>query len=157
MKALQFLPIAATALALVVSGCTKQDRTAANTAVQDAAHDTKVAMSNVAHDTRAAMSNAWNDVRDYSYDRRNDFTRAAKAMSSDFDAKMSKLRADYSEATASASRKAAMNELKRDEADYRQKLDALGNATGATWDAAKNNVIAAWDKVQASYHRAMSN
>ena len=131
---------------VIVTGCNKQDRTAASTAVQDAYTD-----------TNATMSNAWADVKAYSYERRDDFTKSAKALSSKFDAEMSQLRANYSEATASASRKMAMEELKRDEADYKSKLDALGNATAATWDSAKQNVIAAWDKMQASYHKARAN
>ena len=70
---------------------------------------------------------------------------------------MSELRANYSDATASASRKAAMAELKDSEADYKAKLDALGTATADTWDSAKQNVIASWDKLQASYFKAKAN
>ena len=139
---LRFLSLSSLAVALA-AGCSQQDRTNASTAVQDAYQDTK-----------AAVSNAWDDVRDYSYDKKNDFTTSARAMSSRMESEISQLRANYSEANASASRKAAMNQLKNDEADYKAKLDALGNATADTWDAAKQNVIAAWDKLQASYHKA---
>jgi hypothetical protein len=145
------------ALAAFITGCTKQDRTNANTAVQDAYADTKAAVKEGYADTKAAMSNAWDNVRDYSYDRRNDFTNEAKAMSSRMDADLQRLRTEYSEAKASASRRAAMDELKNSEADYRQKLDALGNATAATWDSAKQNVISAWDRMQAAYHKARAD
>ena len=50
-----------------------------------------------------------------------------------------------------------MAELKDTEADYKAKLDALGTATADTWDAAKQNVIASWDKLQASYYKARAN
>ena len=50
-----------------------------------------------------------------------------------------------------------MTELKSSEADYKQKLHAMGNATAATWDSAKQNVIAAWDRVQASYLKARAD
>jgi hypothetical protein len=143
------LPIAiltAACASLVTTGCNKQDRTTASTAVQDAYADTKT-----------AMSNAWDDVRTYSYEKRDDFTRSARALSSKFDSEVSQLRANYSDATASASRKIAMDELKNSEADYKAKLDALGHASAATWESAKQNVIAAWDKLQASYHKARAN
>jgi hypothetical protein len=144
------LPIAAILTAacasVVLTGCNKQDRTAASTAVQDAYADTKT-----------AMSNAWDDVRSYSYEKRDDFTKSARALSSKFDSEVSQLRANYSDATASASRKIAMDELKNSEADYKAKLDALGHASAATWESAKQNVIAAWDKLQASYHKARAN
>ena len=67
---------------------------------------------------------------------------------------MSKLRAEYSDATASASRRAAMKELKDSEADYKEKLAAVGNATADTWASARDNVIASWDRLQASYAKA---
>jgi predicted pyridoxine 5'-phosphate oxidase superfamily flavin-nucleotide-binding protein len=73
------------------------------------------------------------------------------------EAKMSELRANYSEAKASASRKAAMAELKDAEADYKEKLAALGSATADTWDSAKQNVIASWDKLQAKYDKARAD
>jgi hypothetical protein len=50
-----------------------------------------------------------------------------------------------------------MDELKNSEADYKAKLEALGTATGDTWAAAKNNVVLAWDRLQASYHKARAS
>jgi hypothetical protein len=47
-----------------------------------------------------------------------------------------------------------MEELKNSQADYKQKLDALGNASAATWDSAKNNTIAAWNRLEAAYYKA---
>lgn len=129
-----------------VTGCNRQDRTKAGNAAQDAYTDTK-----------NAISNGWDDLKAYSYEKRDDFNKSARAMGSKMDSELSQLRADYSEAKASASRKLAMEQLKNDEADYKTKLDALGHATAATWDSAKQNVIAAWDKLQASYHKARAN
>ena len=43
------------------------------------------------------------------------------------------------------------------EADYKAKLDALGTASSDTWSAAKDNVVLAWDKLQASYRKARAN
>ena len=132
--------------ALAFAGCSKHDRTEAGDKVKDAYDDSK-----------AAVANAWDSVKSYSFDKKNDFTANAKAVTSKMDAQVSELRANYSEANASASRKAAMAELKDSEADYKAKLDALGNATADTWDSAKQNVISSWDKLQASYYKARAN
>lgn len=132
--------------ALAFAGCSKKERSDASDTVKEAYQDSKT-----------AMSNAWNDVKSYSYEKRSDFNASAKAMTSKMDSEISALRANYSEAQASASRKAAMAELKDAEADYKSKLDALGSATADTWDSAKQNVIASWDKLQASYYKARAD
>jgi len=145
----RIIPVAlltASLSALAFAGCSKGDRTEASDKVKDAYQDTKV-----------AVSNAWDGVKSYTFEKRSDFSASAKAMSAKLDADMSELRANYSDATASASRKAAMAELKDSEADYKAKLDALGTATADTWDSAKQNVIASWDKLQASYFKAKAN
>ncbi len=140
---LRITAIAAVACTSFLVGCTKQEQHNATAAVKDTYQDSK-----------AAMARTWDNVKGYSFDKKNDFTASAKSATEQMDAQVSQLRANYSEAKATASRKAAMEELKRDEADYKQKLNALGNATSATWDAAKNNVILAFDKMQASYYKA---
>ncbi|MDB6114168.1 MAG: hypothetical protein JWQ83_1120 [Lacunisphaera sp.] len=140
--------MAATAFAatLAFTGCSKQDRADASAKTKD-----------VYQDTKAAVADAWGDVKSYTFEKRDDFSKNAKAMSARMDAQVSELRANYSDAKASASRKAAMEELKNDEADYKQKLDALGHATAATWDSARQNVVASWDKLQASYYKARAD
>ena len=100
------------------------------------------------------MSNAWGDVKSYTFDKRSDFEKSAKAMSAKMDAQLAEVRANYSDAKASASRKAAMAELKNSEADYKEKFSALGNATAATWDSAKQNVVASWERMEAAYAKA---
>ena len=138
--------IGATLLTAGLAGCSREDRADASATAKEAYSDTK-----------AAVSNVWDELRTFSFDQRNEFTTNAKALSARAEAQLSEVRADYSEAKASASRKAAMAELKDSEADYKQKLDALGNATAATWDSAKNNVIAAWDRLQASIQKARAD
>lgn len=129
-----------------MAGCSKSDRAEA-----------KADAKEMVADTKDAVSEGWANVKSFTYEQRNDFTASAKAMSASMDAKLSELRANYSEANASASRKAAMAEIKNSEADYKQKLDALGNATADTWDSAKQNVIASWDRLQASYYKARAD
>jgi hypothetical protein len=133
-------------LAFSFTACSKQDRASATAATKEAVSDTK-----------DAFANAWDSVKAHTWEKRSDFSASAKALSSKMEANVSELHANYSEAKASASRKAAMAELKNSDADYRQKVDALGNATAATWDSAKQNVIASWDRLQASYRKARAD
>lgn len=138
--------LAASLSALAFTACSKQERKDTGDTIKEAYQDSKT-----------AMSNAWNDVKSYTFEKRNDFSANAKAVTAKMDSQLSELRANYSEAKASASRKAAMAELKDSEADYKAKLDALGSATADTWDSAKQNVIASWDKLQASYYKAKAD
>ncbi|MDI1319899.1 MAG: hypothetical protein PSW75_06845 [bacterium] len=143
--------------ALIFAGCSKSDRTEAKANVKEAAHDTKVAVQEAAHDAKVAIVDAWADVKGFTFDKHDDFSKHAKALSARMEAQVSELRADYSEAKASASRHAAMEELKNSEANYQEKLSALGTASADTWDAAKQNVILAWDKLDASYRKARAD
>ena len=142
---------------LAFTGCSKEERADAKTTAKDAYADTKAAAKDAYADTKAAVSNAWDSVKSYSFEKREDFSAHVKAQTSKLDAQLAEARADYSDAKASASRKAAMEELKNSEADYKAKVEALGSATAATWDSAKQNVIASWDHVQAAYHKARAD
>jgi len=129
--------------ALVLGACSKDKR-------EEIADKTK----EVYQDTKAAVVQGWDDLKGYTFEKRSNFSTRLKAHQADFDASVSKLRAEYSDATASASRRAAMNELKDSEADYKEKLNAVGTATADTWASARDNVIASWDRLQASYAKA---
>jgi hypothetical protein len=130
-------------LGLLAAGCTKDERATASANAKEMVADSK-----------AAMAKAWDNVKSYSFDKKDDVAATGKALAAQMEAQASKLRADYSDAKASASRKAAMEELKNSQADYKAKLDALGNASAATWDSAKNNTIAAWNRLEAAYYKA---
>lgn len=129
-----------------LTGCNKSDHADASAKAGDLVADTK-----------AAMSHGWDNVKSFTFEKRDDFQANATALSSKWEAQKSELYANYSEAKASASRKAAMAELKDSEAAYQEKLAALGTATADTWDSAKQNVISAWDHLQASYDKARAN
>lgn len=135
---------------LALTGCNKNKT---ESTIDSAVDKTK----SVAADAGNAMADAWGDVKSYTFEKSSDFQKSLKAMSSKFDADVSKMKADYSEANASAARKAAMAEFKDSESNFKQKMSALGNATSATWDSAKKDVIAAWDRLQASYYKARAN
>lgn len=130
----------------LVAGCSKNERTDLADKAKDAYQDTK-----------AAVAKGWANVKSYTFEKRSDFALELKAMEAEFDANVSKLRAEYSEEKASASRKAAMEELRNSEADYKAKLAALGTATADTWDAARDDVAAAWDRLQAAYAKARAD
>ncbi|MEY4941689.1 MAG: hypothetical protein RIQ93_3424 [Verrucomicrobiota bacterium] len=125
------------------AGCSRHDRAQAESKVKD-----------VYEDTKASLATAWDSVKSYTFEQRGDFAAKAKALAAEMEAQGSALRADYSDAKASATRKSAMAELKNSEADYKAKVAALGDASVATWDSAKQNVIASWDRLQASYYKA---
>ncbi len=128
------------------SGCSKSDRHEATAAVKESYEDSK-----------DAVARAWTDLKGHTYEKRNDFTAGAKAASARLDVEISKIRTNYSEAKASGSRKEAMAELKDSEANYREKLGAVGTATADTWDSAKKNVALAWDRLEASYYKARAD
>ena len=128
------------------SGCAKSERA-------DASATTKEVIA----DTKDALSQGWDNVKSFTFEKRDDFRANAKALTSKMDARMSELHANYSEAKASASRKAAMAEIKDSDVAYKEKLEALGTATADTWDSAKQNVISAWDRLQASYYKARAD
>lgn len=127
----------------LAAACSKQEQDRATAAVKETYEDSK-----------AAMTRTWEKVKGYTFEKRGEFEASAKAASERMDAQVSELRANYSEAKASASRKAAMEELRNSEADYKEKTRALATASADTWEAAKQNVILAWDKLQASYYKA---
>ncbi|MES1167694.1 MAG: hypothetical protein ABUL61_00855 [Oleiharenicola lentus] len=129
--------------ALVLGACSKDKR-------EDIADKTK----EVYQDTKAAVVQGWDDLKGYTFEKRSNFSARLKAHQADYEAGVSKLRAEYADATASASRRAAMNELKDSEADYKEKFAAVGNATADTWASARDNAIASWDRLQASYAKA---
>jgi hypothetical protein len=128
----------------LTTGCTRDERADAGAKAKEMYADSK-----------AALSRGWDKFKSATFDKRGDVEAHAKALAAEMEAEASKLRANFSEAKASASRKAAMEELKNAQADYRQKLAALGSATASTWESAKNNVIAAWDRLQAAYRKAL--
>lgn len=145
MKKPSSLPIVLLVAAMAVlafAACSRQDR-AENTTP---ATDTPPGV--------AAPAGSLSDPKSSTFEQRDVLAATLRAQRDALEASLSQLRADYSEAQASESRRAAMNDLKNAELDYQEKLAALGTATADTWDAARDNVIASWDRLQASYARA---
>lgn len=128
------------------TGCSPKDR--------DHASDT---MQSAADNTKNAFANAWDKAKSYTFGERDQFEANAKALQSKMDAQVSEVQANVADANASASRQAAWQELKDADANYKEKVSALGDATADTWDSAKQNTIAAWDRLQAAYYKARAD
>jgi hypothetical protein len=131
---------------IILSGCTKEEQAKVGSSVKSAYED-----------SRAAMAKAWDSVKDYTFDKRDEFNARTNAITAEMDVQISEMRANFADAIASASRKAAMEELKNAEADYKDKLRALASATADTWESAKNNLILAWNRLQAAYYKARAD
>ncbi len=143
---LRLISLAACVAGLSLTACSKQDQDATTAKAKD-----------VYQDSKDAVVDTWHDVKSYTFDKKDDFSASARAQMAQINAETAKLRANYSDAQASASRKAAMDELKSSEADYHDKVSALGTATADTWDSAKQNVVASWDHLKASYDKARAD
>lgn len=146
VRSLSICVVAAGLTTFSFSGCSKGDRA-----------DASAKTGEVIADTKDALSHGWDNVKSFTFEKRDDFRANAKALTAKMDARMSEMHANYSEAKASASRKAAMAEIKDSEVAYKEKLEALGTATADTWDSAKQNVISSWDRLQASYYKARAD
>lgn len=131
---------------LVFAGCSKQDReTAADK------------MEHAYNTSTEAVADTWDDLKDYTFDKSAEFKRRAEAVSSDLDAKVAKLKADYKGEQASAARKAAMDRVTSAQTTLSEKLAALRSASAATWESAKAEVIAATKKLEAAYDDAVAD
>ncbi len=134
------------AAALALAACSDRDRSNVRT-------DT----ANTVDRAQSSMSAAWNDVKGYTYEKKDDFVANTRAMTSKMDAEISELQAKYAGAKADASRSAAMDELKSARSNFNDKMSALGRATADTWNQAKQESIAAWDRVEAAYRKARAD
>jgi len=132
--------LALSVISLTLFGCSKSNTEKAGDKVTNAYEISK-----------AAVANTWSDTKEFTFEKSQDFRDRADAISADADAKIEKVKAEYAEKKASASRSAAMKKLKNAQATLAEKTAALGNATADTWESAKADVIAAGKRVEAAY------
>jgi Skp family chaperone for outer membrane proteins len=148
---------------VALTGCGRQD-TARSTADSDAASGTEPYVSTGTRASTSAAnassvqpaSPAWGELRSYSYERRGEFNSSLNAMNARVEAEVSELRANQSEANASASRRAALEEVQSAKSDFDEKSAALARASQDSWDQARDEAAAAWDRLQAAIARARS-
>jgi len=124
--------------------------------VKEVYSDTKDKTKELYEKSRAAVAERWSKLKTYTYEKREQFASSSKQLESEMEAQASKLRSDLAREKASESRKAALEELKNAETDYKQKAAALGSASADTWDSAKSRLMAAWDKWEVSYRKALA-
>jgi hypothetical protein len=142
----KLIPSALALAILSLAACSQPEREQTSDQVRQAYEETK-----------DAFSDTWTDVKDYTYEKRDDFRDRSAALTAKFDAEVSELQAKQASAQASASRQAAMQELRDARANLSEKTAALGNATSDTWTSAKAEVVAAWDRAVAAYREAQAN
>lgn len=140
------LPALLAAAAFGTAACSKEERS-----------DLKADAASALDKAKTAVSDAWSDVKAYSYEKKDDFVASTNAMSAKLDAEISELRAKYAGAKADASRSAAMEKLTSARAEFGEKMSALGKASADTWEQAKREAIAAWDRLQAAYQEAKAD
>lgn len=151
------------AAAIVLSGCGRQDtarksgESSAQPAGSAAGSGTRASTSATNAASTSPATESWTELRTYSYDRRGEFNSSLNAMSARVDAEISSMKADASGAKASQSRQDAMKEVESAKSDFDGKAAALGRASKDTWDQARDELAAAWDRLQAALQKARSS
>jgi hypothetical protein len=136
-------------VALLTSGCSKSDNTAA--AVDAVKADSKAVVA----DVKAAAIDTWDSVKDYTFEKRTDFSASVDRMAAQLDDKTSELKAKFATVPAGAAkdREDAVKEYDAARADLKEKLSNLSKATADTWSDSKASVAEAWKRVQAAYEK----
>lgn len=148
-----------TAVAIALTGCGRQDtarssgESAAQPAGAAAGSGTRVSTSatNVAS---RSPSDHWAELRTYSYDRRGEFNSALNAMSAKVDAEIATLQSKSTAASNADNKLAALREVREAKSEFDGKAAALGRANEARWDAARDEVAQAWDRLQEALRKA---
>lgn len=156
----KLLPLALGLVSLAVIGCSRNEpnTTAANpTPARTTAETLQADVKGAYNATKDSMSNAWDNVTEYTFEKRSDFADRSKALSADLEARVSELQASRASANASASRQAALDEVRDAHSNFNSKVDALGNATSATWTSARAEVVSAWDRTVAALRNAQAD
>lgn len=121
---------------------------------QPSAAGTGSASTSEANVTATTGDAEWSEIRGYNYDQRGEFNSNLNAMSARVEAEISELRAEASGADASASRRAALEEVQNAKSDFDEKSAALARASEDSWEQARDEAAAAWDRLQAALARA---
>jgi hypothetical protein len=87
----------------------------------------------------------------FGFERRDEFAVQFKAMHSEFAAQLREYQA--ANPKASDGQNSAMSEVLSAEADFKNKLDAVSTADANSWNTARDNVTAAWERLQAAFGR----
>ena len=129
--------VAALGLALLFTGCARDNDTTATTADTDTT-PAPVASTSPGATMSAAVSNSWEDLKTYSYDQRSDFAERANDYAERLDDRIDDAKGEASTRLAEA----------RDE--LREAASEVSNATAETWEATKERVGRAWQKAESA-------
>jgi gas vesicle protein len=103
---------------------------------------------------KTAVTDTWQDVKSYTYDKRSKFSDDAHGLASKMDDQIDELRHRWDDAKASERKKAALDELKRCQTDFKARVDDLGHASAQTWESAKGAVVDSWNHLKTAYQKA---
>ena len=109
-----------------------------------------------ASDVSKKAAEAWNTVKSYTVEKKNDAVAYGRKLVNGTDRQIKSLERRAAEASGEAKVQldSDIQELKAKRAAASQKLDAMGKATGAAWDEAKDGFADAYKDLQDSYERA---
>lgn len=147
------------AVAIALTGCGRQDtaRSSGESAAQSAgaaAGSGTRASTSATNVASGSPSENWAELRTYSYDRRGEFNSALNAMSAKVDAEIATLQSKSTAAGNADNKVDALREVREAKAEFDGKAAALGRANEARWDAARDEVAQAWDRLQEALRQA---
>ena len=105
----------------------------------------------------AMAADTWDEVKSYTIEKKNEAMSVGKRLVRNTDREIRSLerKASQSSDEVKANVQSDVKELKKKRAEASKKLDAMGKATGAAWDEAKNGFADAYKDLQESYDRAV--
>lgn len=114
------------------------------------------ALAQTAKDVEKKAGEAWESFRDYTYARKNDAVAYGKKLIRQSDDQIRQLQAKASRASGDArvEYKKQVTALKAMQAEAAKNLSAMGKATEASWDAAKQGFADAYRDLYNAYEKA---
>ncbi len=107
-------------------------------------------------DVKQKTGEAADAIRDYTVERKDQAVAQARKLSSDLEGRIKQLERKASRATGEAKTAAQkqVDELKDKREQTKKKLAEMKDASGASWDAAKQGFVDAYRDLHQAYERA---
>ena len=107
-------------------------------------------------DVKDKTAEAWETLKGYTHARKNEAVAYGKKLISQTDAEIKQLQAKASKASgdARAEYNKQVKALKAKQTEASKQLKAMGKATAASWDSAKQGFHEAYQDLQHAYERA---
>jgi cell envelope opacity-associated protein A len=105
----------------------------------------------------ALAADSWDNVKSYTVEKKDEAMAYGKKLVRQTDREIKDLerKAAKTSDEVKANVQSDVKELKVKRKEAAQKLDAMGKATGAAWDDAKDGFADAYKDLQDSYHKAV--